>query len=205
MQNRPFDNEYFLNAGELTQPFVSTQFIYDKVMQDFNAKTAEGVRLTKLDSLMSFMHKYIRMSDDKEFIYDNKFQRTAKDIFNSGLSTGCTDFAIVFCAFARQLGLPTTLLHAADYGWIKSLKNGQVGKHVGHSFCECFYGGKWLLIDPTSRKIIVDYNPNFINLPYYVGASCQYVSYIRCLDLGKQDIKQHNSVMEKLCLNIEVK
>lgn len=205
MQERPFDTEFFLSAGELTQPFVGSQFIYDKVMLDFNAKTKEGIRITKLDSLMSFIHKYVKSSEDKEFIAANKFQRTAKEIFESGVSTGCTDYAVVFCTFARQLGLPTSLLHAAEYGWIKSLKAGQPQKHFGHSFCECYYGGRWLLIDPTNRKIIVDYNPNFLQLAYYVGTSCQFVSYMRCLDLKKQDIKEHNKIMEKLCLNLEIK
>lgn len=205
MQERPFDKEFFLNAGELTKPFVSSQEIYDKVMLDFNAKTREGIKITKLDSLMSYIHKYISSSDDKEFIYDNKFQRTAKEIFCSGVSTGCTDYAVVFCTFARQLGLPTTLLHTADVGWLRSLKQGQSRKHFGHSFCECYYGDRWLLIDPTSRKIIVDYDPNFISLPYYVGTSCQFIAYMRCLDLKKQSIKEHNDMMDKLCFNLEIK
>ena len=202
MQARPFDSEYFLQSGELTKPFISAQFVYDKVMGDYNKNITNGIRLTKLDSLMNFIHSYVKQDNDSDFISENKYYRTAKEVFESGKSTGTTDFANLFCTFARQLGLPTTHLHAADYTWVKQLKAGKLTRHVSCSFCECYYGGKWLLIDPANKKIINDYNPSMISLGYYIGTSCQYVAYMRCIDLGKQHVEEHNKKMEKICFSI---
>ena len=59
--------------------------------------------------------------------------------------------------------------------------------HYGHTFCECFYEGKWVLVDPTCNKIMKGYNLNKIKLNYEVVAGCdEYIPYLRNTDMGKQ-------------------
>ena len=112
--------------------------------------------------------------------------RTAQEIWESKKASGCTDYAILYATFARTLGVPTTLLHTAEYDWLQKLKNGEDSTmHFGHSFCECYFGDKWVLVDPTCKHIERNYNPKKLELSYKVGGKSVFIPYFRGLDLGE--------------------
>lgn len=202
--NKTTDLHKYLRSGNLTKPFLPTWYVFDKITLDYETKTKQGKVLTKLDCIITWIKHNVKMEmEDKEFIKNKKFQRTANEIWESGKATGCTDYAILFCVFARQLGYPCTLLHTASNNWINSYKNGETTNHSGHSFCECYINGKWVLVDPTFSQITQEYNIEKLNLDYKVGNCNIFYPYIRDLDLkAKQTIKEHNDNMDKLCQNI---
>ncbi len=194
----------FLKFGNLTQPFLADDYLLDKVMHDYNAKLNLNGKANKLESLYLWINKNIIYSQDSNFRNEHKFQRTAKEIWESGLATGCTDFCILFATFARQIGIPTTFLHTAEKNWLNRLNNNKDYKsHYGHSFCECFYGDKWILVDPTKEKIQEEYDEKLIKLNYSVGGNFEFVPYLRDLDLKeKQTVNQHNKIMDEVCYNL---
>ncbi len=199
--------EKYLKSGVLTEPFLDTGLVKQKIDKDFDYKIAKNSNYTKIESIYNWIHKNIKTTTDKDQKRKYKFQRTAKEIWESGFATGCTDYAILFATFARQVGIPTTFLHTAEYGWIQKLKNGEESSriHKGHSFCECFYNGEWVLVDPTCRKIEFSYDTKKIHLSYQVGGSYIFIPYFRGLDLGKrQTIEQHAVEEEMACLNLNV-
>lgn len=206
MQKLTMSNcEKFLKNGDLTKPFLDDDYVNEKVMTDFNAKKKVNKNYTKIESLYHWINHNVKYAKgENDFIARNKFQRNAKEIWESKKATGCTDYALVFSTFARQIGIATTLLHTAEYNWCLRLKNGGDYKvHYGHSFCECFYQGKWILVDPTCRKIEFEYNPEKIELTYTVGENSIFIPYFRGLDLGsRQSVKEHNDLMEKCCLSL---
>lgn len=87
---------------------------------------------------------------------------------------------------------------------MQKLKSGKdCDRHFGHSFCECYFNGEWVLVDPTSKHIERSYNSKKIKLSHPVGDKNVFVPYFRGLDLGKrQDTKVHNKMMDETCLNI---
>lgn len=89
---------------------------------------------------------------------------------------------------------------------IKKLQNREKQLiHIGHSFCECYYDNKWILVDPTFRKIEREYDADKLILSYNVSNSNIYIPYFRGLDLGKrQSIKEHNLEMDEECLHLEI-
>ena len=199
--------EKYLKSGVLTEPFLDTGLVQAKIDKDFNFKIAKNKNYTKIESLYNWIHKNIKSTTDKDQKRKYKFQRTAKEIWESGFATGCTDYAILFATFARQVGIPTTFLHTAEYGWIQKLKKGEESSriHKGHSFCECFYNGEWVLVDPTCRQFEFPYDAEKIHLSYQVGESNIFIPYFRGLDLGKrQTIEQHAVEEERACLNLNV-
>ena len=115
-----------------------------------------------------------------------------------------TDYCILFATFARQIGIPSTLLHTAEKNWLERLKNKQDFKvHYGHSFCECFYENRWILVDPTCKEIQEEYNEKIIKLNYAVGDNFEFVPYLRNIDLKtKQTISEHNKIMDEACYNL---
>ena len=196
------DAKEYLNFGNLTQPFLEKSYIEEMVMRDYNACKRDDNTIFK--SLAKWIHhrlRYAKTCKEKNC----KFSRTAKEIWESGFTTGCTDMGLVFATMARQLGYPTTILHTAEENWIKRLQAGEdYAMHYGHTFCEVFFNERWILVDPTASKVVYDYNPNKIHLPYDLGGNSVFVPYKRCIDFEKpQTIKEHNKLMDEFCRDIE--
>lgn len=193
----------YLNHGEMTKPFLDDDYVLKKVMCDYETKKKMGMPCSKIESLYLWIAHNVK-SVKNDPISDYKFQRTAKEIWESKVATGCTDYAMLFCTFARQIGISTTLLHTAELNWLERLKDGQRGgTNIGHSFCECFYEGKWILVDPTAREIEYEYNPEYIELSYKLGGNDTFIPYLRGHDLGEaQTVKEHNEKMDEMCLNL---
>ena len=194
------DKRSYLKAGLLTAPFLNNNYVEEMVNKIYNRKLEKGKQTNKVECLVSWITSSCQMGDEN-FRIQYKFKRTAQEIWESGLITGCTDFAILFATFARQLGLPTTVLHTAESEWLRRFQSGKDSYiHYGHTFCECFFDNKWILVDPTSRKVMYDYNSDKIILPYTVRPGIEYIPYFRGLDFGKKSsIKEHNLEMDKLC------
>ena len=199
------DAKKYLQFGELTKKFLEDEYVIDKVMHDYNYKISIGKKATKIESLMAWINHCVVWSKDDKFNKKYKFNRTAQEIWESKIVTGCTDMALLFCTFARQIEIPTTFLHAAELDWLKNLLDGKdCQMHKGHSFCECFYDGKWILVDPTCKKIVYDYDADKIVLPYKNLGSDTFIPYFRGLDLEhKMTLKEHNDFEELLCKKVE--
>lgn len=198
------DVQKYLKFGNLTQPFLADDYVLDKVMHDYNARLKLKGQANKIESLILWICKQVSYSKDEEFRQKYKFQRTAEEIWVSKQMTGCTDYCILFATFARQIGIATTFLHTAEKNWLFRLINNEDYKiHSGHGFCECFYDGEWMLVDPTCKRISRNYNIKCLSLNYNVGDSNQFIPYYRGLDLQtKQTISEHNKLMDELCLKL---
>lgn len=199
------DAEKYLCPGNLSKPFLSDDFVLSKVLIDYNFKLEKNIKTTKIESLYNWIAKNVKLGD-KEFNEKNRFMLTAAEVWENKLSTGCTDYATLFATFARQIGIPTTILHTAELGYIQKLQNNEkLIPHKGHTFCECFYEGKWILVDPTYKKIELNYNPNKLELSYKVGDSSIFIPYFRGLDLEKkQTTKMQNHEMDRICKTIKI-
>ena len=173
------DVEQYKNFGALSQPFLDRDYVYRKVTTDLKNKQKEESSLELLNGLCLWINHCVKCSKE-ESIQKQKFMRSAKEIWESGKTSGCTDYAILFVTFARQLGFATTFLHTAEYNWLLKLKKNQAFKtHKGHAFCE--------------------------ELSYKVGDSSIFIPYFRGLDLGqRQNTEIHNKIMDKLCSELEI-
>lgn len=202
--NKTTDVAKYLQFGNLTQPFLADDYVLDKVMRDYNAKLKLNGQANKLESLYLWINHNVEYSNDQEFRDKHKFQRTAEEIWQSKLTTGCTDYCILFATFARQIGISTTFLHTAEKNWLFRLKNNEDYKsHYGHGFCECFYNGEWVLVDPTCKKYQTNYDINLLHLNYNVGGNNEFIPYLRDFDLNvKQSIKEYHKTMDELCLKL---
>jgi hypothetical protein len=71
-------------------------------------------------------------------------KRTASQIISSGFSTGCTDDAIVFCALAREAGIPAKYIETLN----KKNLHDRPRKVEGHVFAEIFIDDRWRVYEP---------------------------------------------------------
>lgn len=203
--NSTSDVIYYKNSGPLTQPFLEKDFVYEKVLIDLNHKQKDINSTYFLESLSLWIKHEVAYSNEYE-IQNKKFSRTAKEIWDSKKGSGCTDYALLFATFARSLDIPTTILHTAQLEWLKRYKNkSDYFVHYGHTFCECFFNNKWILVDPSSCKIIDNYDQTKIILPYNIAGNNIYISYYRGLDFGqKSTVGEHNKIMEEKCDKLDL-
>ena len=194
------DVENYLKNGNLTQPFLDNDYIKEILKLDIESRLQKGKNASVLDSLMRFISKNTSYSREKS-IQNQKFSRTAEEIWNSKFVSGCTDTGLLFATFSRQLGIPTTILHTAQFEWLKKLQNNEdYSIHSGHTFCECFFEDEWILIDPTAGKIMPTYDPEKIVLDYQLGESNTFIPYFRGLDMEKKmTTQEHNRIMDEEC------
>ena len=203
--NKFEDVEKYKEYGPLTQPFLDKDYVYDKVITDLRHKQKELNSVQFLASLFLWIKHEVKYSQEKE-IQKLKFMRTAKEIWESKKSSGCTDYAILFATFARTLGMSTTVLHTAEYEWLQRLRIGKDSwMHYGHTFCECYFNDGWVLVDPTCEYITKDYNPEKLELPYKIAGKSVYIPYFRGLDLGeKQNTETHNKKIDEMCKALKI-
>ncbi len=86
--------------------------------------------------------------------------RSAEEIIDSGYATGCTDYAIVMCAFLRYLKIPYSYVEVLEKRWLNAPVEEK--RVMGHAFIRI----ENLLVDPQ-RKIIY-HDPEFILSKYEV-------------------------------------
>ncbi len=196
----------FLDEGNLTKPFLKNEYVLDMVLRDYKAKLKSGKEANILSSLYNWVFAKTAYTSDRQFQGKWKFRRSAEEIWASKTCTGCTDYALLFATFARQIGVPTTILHTASRSWVKALQqNEDFKEYVGHTFCECYHQGRWLLVDPTARRIQYNYTPEKVRLDYEVGGEKVFIPYARDIDLdGVLGQEAHNLEMEEKCKNIPI-
>jgi hypothetical protein len=66
----------------------------------------------------------------------------------------CRDFAVLFCAMARHLGIPTR----ARVGFAAYINLGQPGFYVDHEVAEFWDGARWRLVDPEQTPELIERN-----------------------------------------------
>jgi len=166
-----------------------------------------------IDFIYKYMDKHLKPCLPGEFRQNNKFNRTAKEIWESKKETGCANNAIVFASLARELGYPTTLLQTLESGYVqnylKHLSNPKEHKfpstQLGHNFCECYINGQWVLANPTQKTTQVEYDPNNIILNRGIGINPSnpfvrpknFIGLERGLDFGQP--RSTRQQIEYLC------
>ena len=197
--NTTSDVKKYLASGEMTKPFLRDIVVFRKIQSDQKVNSAHR---TELESLIGYINNHLKYAENQKIRDENKFCRTAKEIWKSKFTTGCADNALVFATMARQIGIPTTILETADEHFLEEfVLDSSVKAYRGHFFCECFYNEEWVLVDPTFNKIIRNYDVNNIKLPYKVGGSDRFKAYLREIDFGKErNVAKTNRLLIELSL-----
>ncbi len=71
-----------------------------------------------------------------------------------GLVSGCTEFALVYSAIARELGYPAVIVHTVDIDGVRHCQRGEKGPFAGHAYVEVFLIDHWILVDSTAGEFV---------------------------------------------------
>ena len=146
---------------------AQTQFIFsNEELQSVKREIGELKTDKDLFNIINFIYGN-KIKPKTKFENGAKFNRTAKEIFASREYTGCSDYAIVFSAVAKQLNIPTVCIATANLDWIEEVENGNTtGVVRGHDTCECFINDKWVHVDVANRYIDGIYDKDSLIVKY---------------------------------------
>lgn len=180
----------FLRNGEQTLANDRISSIANNIQGDNSSTIA-------INRILYWMQNNLKRENDNCI----KFTRTASQIMNSGIYTGCSDFALLFESIAREKGIPTIHLQTVRKKFVDDIQNNIQTPTKGHHFCECCINNKWILIDPLGNKILEDYDNTDFNLG-------QYFVFSKSTDIfetGIKCVKENNDVIRDLFLEFDTK
>ncbi|HHX11165.1 MAG TPA: transglutaminase domain-containing protein [Firmicutes bacterium] len=178
------DPNAFLQTGDQTKITPAIRH----VANGFNSKKD----VSTLQEIFQWMRSNLRGGEGE------KFARTADEIISSRIATGCTDYGLAFASLARAKRIPTVFVQSAKIDWIELLVHGAEGAHHaihGHIYVEVYIDGKPYLVDSTTGKMFLGYNPNNLSLPdgYYAFAKS-----IEVWDSGVANESENSEAMQRL-------
>lgn len=196
-------NGFFCNINyteEIKQEFLGNgeQTLADEKISNI-ANKIQGTKDSTIviNRILYWMQNNLERKNDNSI----KFTRTASQIMNSGIYTGCSDFALLFESIAREKGIPTIHLQTARKRFVEDLQNNIQTPTKGHHFCECCINNKWILIDPLGNKIFEDYDNKDFNLgQYYVFSKSTDV-----FETGIKNIKENNNLIKELFFEFDTR
>lgn len=145
---------------------------------------AETVSSQGLEAVFDIL-EHIHSGLSNQYNHPDKLKyfrtRTAEEIMSSGVSYGCTDYALVFLAIIRLKNIPAVYVEAFEKKW---LMDG--GEQIrGHIFAEVEINGKLYIVNPEANCVLRKYS--------------SYVPYKRGFDAW--DIAIHNFEEMKVVAN----
>lgn len=173
----------FLKSGTQTEPSPKIKKIAGSIAGNNNT-TIPIIRIIA----------WIKQNLNYKNVGEIKFKRTATEILESGIYTGCSDFALLFEAIARQKGIPTIHVQTAKKKFVEDLQKSKDIEVRGHHFCECFVNNGWILVDPSRESILQDYDNNDLNLgQYYVFSKSTDI-----FETGITNVADNNQIIKSL-------
>jgi serine/threonine protein kinase len=161
---KPFAGVYFGNQNEAREEARLDLMAlgYDQAQGGATAETAAVTQiqdafasLNGLKSMPSGRQYELNVGGKKVMGEGDDFlrRRTGAEILDSGLSSGCGDYAIAFVDLMGKRGFQTLFVDSAEIS-LSSLESHFSGHPVVAVYDRT--GQRWLLADPTNRRIIAN-------------------------------------------------
>lgn len=119
-------------------------------------KLAGGLKSKNFDlifDIFDLVHKKVKnhhQSPDKKIYFR---RRTAAEIFQSGISYGCTDYAMATLALLKVKKVKSYFVETFSKKWLE-----QGGQNIaGHVFVEFYLQGKKYIANPEAKCILRQY------------------------------------------------
>lgn len=173
----------FLESGKQTKPSSSIKRIAGCIAGNNNT-TIQIIRIIE----------WIKQNLDYKNVGEIKFKRTASEILESGIYTGCSDFALLFETITREKGIPTIHIQTAKKKFVEDLQKSKDIEVRGHHFCECFVNNRWILVDPSRGSVLQNYDNNDFNLgQYYIFSKSTDI-----FETGISNVTDNNQMIKRL-------
>jgi len=141
------------------------------------SKTDEAVIRAELDlspedkdyTKFAAIHLWLRENFENDFPEDETSigADSISNMMKTRILHGCHDWGIFFSAVLRLLGYPAVMVDTASIKWAREYTGNDI--YSGHIFVETFVKGRWIIIDPVSGKMALDYNPENPVIPLTIG------------------------------------
>lgn len=135
---------------------------------------------------------HVYFEEKTELLREQFNQRPAFQIINDGYATGCTDFAIVFCAYLKALNIKYKYIEVIQKRWLESPMDDK--KVMGHALVEV----NGVIVDPQRKTIYHD--KAWAMTPYVVFGEAQEPYELGLVDF-QTNIQKYFDFKEKYQLS----
>jgi hypothetical protein len=117
--------------------------------------------ISTMRNVLNWMDQNLKYDANRAYSWRN-FDDAIKD----GTYGGCADQGIICGVLLKAAGIPVIWIKTMDVSWIWDFKKGRKFESwSGHVFLEVYLDGKWMLLDPGTMLIYMDYSPKARILP----------------------------------------
>lgn len=144
------------------------------------SKQFRGRDLDTLKEIMVWLDKNLKFKSD----FAEKRSRTADEILQSGIVTGCIDIALAFIVLARALKFDVTFVECIEKNWLINKNTKSIN---GHIFCRIKFKKNIFIINPTEKTISdreIYFNKNKEYIPIKEGKDSWAIGFINSGDLA---------------------
>jgi transglutaminase-like putative cysteine protease len=141
----------YLKEGRVTQ-------ITPRVKQLANQIPGKGRQF--VENLLRWLEKSsyfgeIPKKNREKLFATEHLQRTAEEILKSGHTIACGEQAIIFIVLCRAKGIPVKYVEAVGLDFLQAKDDSHIHSHA---FVETYLNNRWVLVDPSRRKIYNEIN-----------------------------------------------
>lgn len=118
-------------------------------------------------------------------------------LIESRVLNGCHDWALVMTAALRYFGYPSLMVDAAGLQWAEDYAVGKTQTFSGHVFAEVLTNDGWMLVDCTSGRYTLGYDPTNPVIPYTgAGDAKGFYALYKGIDPASYGVSS-NAVLQK--------
>lgn len=120
----------------------------------------------EMDTIQNII-KWIRKNIKVKNNFAGKRTRTAEQIINSKIATGCIDIALIFIVIVKAAGLKANFIETLKKDWLNSKENKNLIE--GHIFSKVLINNKYYIINPiegtiSEKGIFIHKNKEYIKI-----------------------------------------
>ncbi len=175
-----FEGLTFLEEGEYTKKTDVVEKITKEITKELKPTETKETLLQEISNYVKDL-KYV---GHKSEIFR---KRTASEILESGLVTGCTDTALCFIVLARTLGIPTRYVETFNKEWLEDVKK-DLNNIQAHVFVDILGDTQWKAYE-TKRGFTKDNK--------YTMSGRDYIVIGKGLDFTSVYIKENGGYRKK--------
>jgi len=113
--------------------------------------------------------------------------------------TGCHDWAMVMTAALRYFGYPALMVDTAGLQWAEDYAVGKTRSFSGHVFAEVLTNDGWMLVDCTSGRYTLDYDPQNPVIAYTgAGDAKGFYALYKGIDPGAYGLTSNEALQQRM-------
>jgi len=166
----PMSFRKYFNEPDYTDPSVFLEIYPNLELNDELKKIADKFNdkkdLSTVREILKYVYTYWAKTPYRENKANTRHIYDVQKLHEYEYFDNCAEAEAMFEALAKYKGIPTICADTLSTAWMAQSQAGTDKFGVAHVLAEVYVDGKWILVDPTNKAILENYdteNPFMLN------------------------------------------